>query len=188
MNYIEDIKKYIPYNQQEEKDKQVLLKYIDDFDNILFRENEYAHFSASAWVVNKNRDKVLMIFHNIYNSWAWTGGHADGEDDLLDVAIREVKEETGIINIQPITRNAYALDILPVWGHTKKGKYVSAHQHLNLTYLLEADENEELFIKQDENSGVKWISVEEVTEYSTELCMHKVYLKIIEKMNRKMEI
>lgn len=52
--------------------------------------------TASAWVVNKDRSKVLMIYHNIYNSWSWLGGHADGETDLLAVAIREVREEAGI--------------------------------------------------------------------------------------------
>mgnify|MGYP002237558723 CR=1 FL=1 len=52
--------------------------------------------TASAWVVNKDRSKVLMIYHNIYNSWSWLGGHADGETDLLAVAIREVREEAAL--------------------------------------------------------------------------------------------
>ena len=75
----EQIEKYEPYNEQEKKDKEVMLKYMDTFDNLLTRENEFAHFTASNWIVNKKRTKVLMIYHNIYQSWAWTGGHADGE-------------------------------------------------------------------------------------------------------------
>ena len=90
MSLKEKIQNYKPYNEQEEKDKEIMLKYIDTFDDVLTRNNEFGHFTASAWVVNKERTKVLMIYHNIYNSWAWTGGHADGEDDLLSVAIREV--------------------------------------------------------------------------------------------------
>ena len=90
------IENYNPYNEQEEKDKQTMLKYIHTFDNILTRENEFGHFTASSWVVNKERTKVLMIYHNIYQSWAWTGGHSDGEADLLKVAIKELKEETGV--------------------------------------------------------------------------------------------
>ncbi|MEG1704984.1 MAG: NUDIX hydrolase [Clostridia bacterium] len=184
MNFKEEIINYIPYNAQEEKDKQVMLEYINKFDDILVRTNEIAHMTSSSWIVNKNRDKVLMIFHNIYNSWSWTGGHADGESNFLDVAIKEAKEETSVINIKPITNEIIALDILPVWGHIKRGKYVSSHQHLNVTYLLEADENDELSIKADENSGVKWVPFNEVKYFCSEPEMLKVYNKIAEKIKR----
>ena len=95
------IENYKPYNEQEEKDKQTMLKYIDTFDDLLTRENEFAHFTASSWAVNKEKSKVLMVYHNIYQSWTWTGGHSDGEADLLKVAIKELKEETGIKNVTP---------------------------------------------------------------------------------------
>ena len=78
MNIKEQIEKYIPYNEQEIKDKETILKYMNDFNDLLTRENEYAHFSSSAWVINKNKDKVLWVYHNLYDSWTWTGGHADG--------------------------------------------------------------------------------------------------------------
>ena len=90
-------------------------------DNILTRENAFAHLTSSGFILNENKDKVLMIYHNLYNSWAWTGGHADGEDDLLEVAIKEAKEETGVVNIHPLSTQIMSLDILPVWGHMKKG-------------------------------------------------------------------
>ena len=184
MNYKEQINSYIPYNQQEEKDKEIMLKYIDIFDNILTRENEFGHFTASAWVVNKERTKVLMIYHNIYNSWAWTGGHADGDTDLLYTAISEVKEETGITNVKPIMNDIFSLEIIGINGHQKRGKYVSSHVHLNLTYLLEADENDRLFIKEDENSDVKWIKLDSVKDASSEKWLvENVYNKLNDKLN-----
>jgi len=70
MNLREQIENYKPYNEQEEKDKQTILKYIDTFDDVLTRNNEFGHFTASSWAVNKERTKVLMIYHNIYKSWA----------------------------------------------------------------------------------------------------------------------
>lgn len=186
MNLKEQIQNYRTYNEQEAKDKQTILKYIDTFDDVLTRNNEFGHFTASAWAVNQERTKVLMIYHNIYRSWAWTGGHADGESDLLNVAIRELKEETGVENVKIVSPDIFSLEILTVDGHVKRGNYVSSHVHLNLTYLLEVDENEILKIKEDENSGVKWVKIEDVEKVSNEkwIC-ENIYRKLNEKLRRK---
>lgn len=182
MDWIKIIRKYNPYNEQEEKDKEIILQCIDKFDDILTRDNKIAHVTSSAFVVNKTKDKVLMVHHNIYNSQSWTGGHTDGEKDLLAVAIKEAKEETGVENILPINLEVFSLDILPVLGHIKRGEYVSAHLHLSVAYLVEADENELLIVKADENSDVKWIPIDEVNTYSNEPHMQKVYKKLISKI------
>ena len=163
-----------------------MLKYMDTFDDVLTRNNEIGHFTSSCWIVNKEKTKVLMVYHNIYDSWSWTGGHADGETDLLQTAIREVKEETGVKNVKPVTEDIFSLEVLTVDGHIKRGKYVSSHLHLNLTYLLEVDETEVLKIKEDENSGVKWVKFEDVPNMSEEKWMvENVYNKIIEKVREK---
>lgn len=91
------IEKYIPYNDQEENDKKIMLDCIENFEDVLTRENKLFHFTASNWIVNKEKTKVLMIYHNIYKSWAWTGGHADGDADLQHVALKEAQEETGLV-------------------------------------------------------------------------------------------
>lgn len=182
MKILEQIKKYEAYNEQEEKDKQTMLKFIDTFEDVLTRNNEFGHFTSSAWVVNKEKTKAIMIYHNIYDSWAWTGGHADGEEDLLNVAIKEVCEETGLKNVTPIVEDIFSLEIICVNGHIKKEKYVSSHLHMNLTFLLEADENEELYIKEDENSGVKWFDLEEAVLVSKEPWVKNIYQKIVNRM------
>lgn len=114
------IKEYKPFNEQEEMDKTLILNWIENNENAFLRENTVAHITASAWVVNKDRSKVLMVYHNIYNSWSWLGGHADGETDLLSVAIREVKEEAGISNVRPVSDEIFSLESLTVDGHVKK--------------------------------------------------------------------
>lgn len=184
MELREKIEKYEPYNEQEENDKKIMLKYIDLFDDVLTRDNEFGHFTASAWVVNKERTKVLMIYHNIYKSWAWTGGHADGESNLLETAIRELKEETGVKNVKVLDDDIFSLEIVCVNGHVKRGKHVSSHVHLNLTYLLEADEKEELKIKEDENKGVMWVNIEDVEKVTNEKWIRE---KIYRKLNEKLE-
>ena len=145
----EQLMKYIPYNEQEEKDKEVMISYLNNFDNSLTRENKYGHFTSSAWVLNKEHTKVLMIYHNIYKSWAWPGGHADGEENLLSVAKREVGEETGLTDLTPIKDDIFSLEIITVNGHIERGSYLSSHVHLNVVFLFEADESSVLRIKED---------------------------------------
>ena len=173
----DDIEKFIPYNEQEEVEKRIMLNYIKDFDDVLTRQNEYAHFTSSAFILNKERTKILMIYHNIYKSWAWTGGHSDGDSNLLNVAIKEAKEETGIQKVIPITDKIYSLEIINV------------NVHLNVTYLLEAEENEEIRVKEDENSGVKWIAISEVLNASSEPWVRdRIYSKILNKMKKDLII
>ena len=180
-DYMLRIENYTPFNEQEETDKQLILNWIRNNTNAFSRENTVAHMTASAWVVNPDKSKVLMVYHNIYNSWSWLGGHAGGETDLLAVALREVKEEAGISHISPVSEEIFSLESLTVDGHVKKGKYVPSHLHLNVTYLLEADSEEVVSIKADENSGVAWFSPEEALKKSTEpWFVEHVYAKLIE--------
>ena len=182
---METIKAYQPFNEQEEMDKALILNWIETQENSFSRDNTVAHMTASAWVVNKDRSKVLMVYHNIYHSWSWLGGHADGETDLLAVAIREVKEEAGISSVRPVSEEIFSLESLTVDGHVKRGSYVSSHLHLNVTYLLEADSEEHVSVKEDENSGVAWFSPEEALKKSTEpWFVERVYGKLVEKMKK----
>jgi len=183
MNLRIKIENYLPFNSEEEKDKEIMIKYINTFDDVLTRNNEIGHFTSSCWIVNKDKTKVLMIYHNIYDSWSWTGGHADGDSDLLYVSLKEAKEETGLKNVTPLSEEIFSLEVLGVDGHMKKGKYVASHMHLNVTYLLCADENEKTHIKADENSGVKWFDLDEAVEASNEPYMKKIYGKLNKKLN-----
>ena len=178
--YVDEIRAYTPQNEQEAADQRLILEYIRLFpDNILTRDNEIAHLSSSGFVVNADGTRVLMAHHNIYRVWAWTGGHADGEGDLLSVALREAREETGVEHIRPLSPAIASLDILPVWGHVKRGKWVPSHQHLNVSYLLVADERDALQIREGENSRVGWLPAERLLEYTNEWQMDGVYAKLM---------
>ena len=180
---INQLQSYQSFNEQEEADRQVMLELLQTSDNIFYRTNLLAHFTASAWVINKAHTHVLMAFHNIFQNYAWLGGHADGEEDLLSVALREVKEESGIHTVKPITEGIYSLETIEVNGHEKKGKYVPSHLHLNVTYLLEADDTESLHIKQDENSAVSWFPIDQVLDVVDEPWMvERIYKKLNQKL------
>lgn len=175
----DDITAYRPRCEQEVRDRAVILDFIARNPDAFLRTNLIAHMTASAWVVDREREHVLMVYHNIYNSWSWTGGHADGERNLLSVAVREVREETGVQHILPVTEDIFSLEVLTVDGHEKCGEYVPSHLHLNVTYLLEADKNDTLHICASENSGVRWFTPEEALKASSEpWFVERIYKKL----------
>lgn len=179
----DDILKYEPVNEQETADKEQILRFLDRAETPFLRENKTAHMTASSWIVNADGTKVLMVYHRIYDSWSWTGGHADGEENLLSVAMREAREETGVKSLRLLSDGIFSLEVLTVDGHEKRGEYVPSHLHMNVTYLLEADETEPLKICEDENSGVAWFSTEDALKASTEpWFVERIYKKLNSKM------
>ena len=180
---IAQLEAFSPWNEQEEKDRALILACLNGIESIFTRENTIAHMTASAWVVNPTREKALMAYHNIYNSWSWLGGHADGECDLLAVALREVKEESGLKTVRPLLNKPFSLEALTVDGHVKGGKYISSHLHLNITYLLEADDAQAIAAKPDENKAVGWFSLDEAVAASSEPWFREhIYSKLNDKL------
>lgn len=179
MKIIEEIKKYRPCNAQEQRDQALILDFLEKNGDAFLRSNLLAHMTASSWIVNPERTKTLMVYHNLYDSWSWTGGHADGETDLLSVALREAREETGIEHVRPLSPEIFSLEVLTVDGHEKRGEYVPSHLHMNVTYLLEAEESDTLHVCREENSGVAWFTLEEALKASSEpWFVERIYKKL----------
>ena len=182
MNLYDLIKSYNPVNEQEEADQKEMLQFIEKNPNYLLRDNQIGHFTVSIWTVNKERTKTLMAYHNLYDSWAWIGGHADGEEDLCAVAMRELQEETGVKHARLVSEDILSLETLTVNGHSRKGIWVPGHLHFNLTYLAEAEESEELTAQEGENTAVQWWTFEDALNASTEPWMvENIYKKLIER-------
>lgn len=187
MKIVKDIEKYRPCNEQERHDQALILDFLNRNEDAFLRSNRLAHMTASAWIVNPARTETLMVYHKLYDSWSWTGGHADGETDLLAVALKEAREETGIVHVRPVSGEIFSLEVLTVDGHEKRGEYVSSHLHLNVTYLLEAEESDTLRICKEENSGVAWFTLEEALKASTEpWFVERIYKKLNGKLRMKL--
>ncbi len=179
---IRELQQFIPYNRQEAADRDVMVDFALKNPDCLNRENKIAHFATSRWVVNKEGTKVLMIYHNIYKSWSWAGGHADGESDLMAVAVREIEEETGVTGLVPLRDGIFSVHILTVENHVKKGRFVNSHLHLDVDYLFQADDSLPLRIKEDENSAVGWVDIDKIDSLVNEEKMKPVYRLLCEKM------
>lgn len=182
MDILEQLKRYRPCNRQESADRDEMLRRLEQEEDLFSRGHLSGHFTASAWVVSPDRRQVLMAHHDLYDSWAWLGGHADGQQDLLAVALREVQEESGLTEVRPVSPEIFSLEILPVSGHWKKGCYIPSHLHLNVTYLLEADPTAPLRHRPGENSAVAWFTPEDAVAVSSEPWFQEyIYTKLIEK-------
>ena len=201
---IDDIIKYEPWDEKEAAEKAMILDFLQSNPDALQRSSLAGHMTVSAWVVNPQRTKVLMAYHKLYDSWAWLGGHADGCSDLVSVAVKEACEEAGLApasscadgadgaesagldGVRPVSREVLSLEVLPVSGHVKKGKWVPSHLHYNVTYLLEAPEEAVLKANEEENTGVAWFAFDEALKASKEpWFVEHIYPKLIEKSERK---
>ena len=176
------IESYRPCSEAEARDKELMLYALDHFTDVLSRENPVCHFTASNWITNERLDKILLVHHNIYKHWAWTGGHADGEADLRAVALREAMEETGLQELRPLYDGIFSIQCLTVDHHIKRGKYVASHLHLDCCYLWQAEENAPLHAREGENTGVCWVPIDRVLSVCNEQVMDIVYAKLNEKL------
>ncbi len=135
-----------------------LLKSNDAFH----RTHLPGHITGSAWILNKNKDQTLLVHHAKLNKWVQPGGHADGDENVLQVALREAEEETGLKNFN-ITPTIFDIDI-----HTiPDRKDFPEHQHYDIRYLLEADVSE-LIIVSEESRDVKWIPLNKLEDFTLE--------------------
>ena len=182
--WAEPIARFRAGDEREAQEQRMILEMIDRLgDAILTRESEIAHMTESSIIVSPDRRRTLMAFHRIYNSWAWTGGHADGERDFEAIARREAQEETGISGLRRLGDGIASIEILPVWAHVRRGRSVGSHLHLNVSYLFEADDGGPLSVREDENSAVGWLDVDRLGESVSEPPMLPVYERLLRRAN-----
>jgi len=183
-NAIKEIQDFIPSCEQEEVDKKIFLEVLQSDCNCFVRENLLFHFTSSAWVMNETKTHALCAFHNIYQEWSWLGGHCDGDENFLRVIEKEITEESGIKDFRLYANGIFSLETMAVHAHTKNGKYVPGHIHLNVTYAFIADDKCATRIAEGENTDVAWKLFDELIKSQSHGNSETVYQKIADKIKR----
>lgn len=145
------LENYTSEYHEESITKAMMLDLLTNCDDCFLRSCRVGHFTASAFLLNKNMTHVCLMHHTKLNKWVQLGGHCDGDPDVLNVAIREAQEESGIKNIKPIIADIFDLDIHLIPHNTKE----EAHYHFDIRFLLHAYDDDTL-IKNHESQDLKW--------------------------------
>lgn len=153
--------------------------FADRFIKLLAHADAYqrthlpGHITGSGWILNESKDQTLLVHHAKLNKWVQPGGHADGDENILAVAVREAQEETGIIhfNIHP---TLFDIDI-----HTIPARAdFPQHEHYDIRFVLEAIPNQTIVVS-DESHDVKWIRLRDLEQFTTERSVLRMRDKIL---------
>ena len=154
--------------------------FISDFLSLLNAPTCYerthlpGHITGSAWITTRERDYVLLVHHAKLNRWLQPGGHADGDENVLRVALREAEEETGLQNFRIISELPFDVDIHVI----PERKDFPAHQHYDVRFLMEASREERIVVSEESND-VKWIRLSELESYTTEESVLRMKAKLL---------
>ena len=176
MKSLDTLIQYYIKSFPEENAATRMLDFYRNVPNCFQKDNQIGHFTGSAWVVSPDRTQILMTHHKKLNMWLQLGGHADGSEDLINVAMREAKEESGFENFILVSDKIFDLDIHEIPATSADTKHI----HYDVRFLLEADpENNEIIIS-DESHDVRWIHLDEVLNRNSEDSMKRMVDKTID--------
>lgn len=164
---IEQLNTYTPFDELEGLHVQQLQKFLGESKNAYDRSNLVAHVVAEAWIVNPNRDHVVLVEHTLSKVWLPPGGHCDGNPDVLAGAMREAQEETGLTNLLPLLNgNIFDINVGSVPTRERHGRNEPVHLHFDVCYAFEAPENAPLTIS-DESTDLRWVALDDISNLPT---------------------
>lgn len=166
---------YTPFNTEEQAMHQRLTQFVRDHAQCFERSLKIGHITGSAWIVNADRSKVLMIHHRKLDRWLQPGGHSDGDSNTLNVALREAQEETCLQNIQPVSEAIFDIDIHTIPGRGDEPE----HEHFDVRFMLQAND-EDRIARMEETNDIAWMDLDEVLAHAGEASI----VRMLEKTRR----
>ncbi len=140
------------------------------------RDHLPGHITGSSWIVNNDGTKVLLVKHAALHKWLQPGGHADGDENVFRVALREANEETGLEKLTPVGTGFLDIDIHAI--PARKDLSFPQHDHYDVRFLFQADERDELKIS-DESTDLQWIELKDLEEFNAERSILRLRNKLV---------
>lgn len=158
---IKQLSDYQSFNEEEEDYRLSMLRLLQTEKDCFHRHLLHGHFTGSAFIINTDCEKVLLLHHRKLDKWLQPGGHADGDENIARVAEREAWEETGLKNIRLLQPTIFDLDIHTIPARKNEPE----HLHYDIRFLFVADSSEPLLLNS-ESKALAWLPLEEVAEQS----------------------
>ena len=157
---------------------ETLVRFVETEQSCFDRTLQIGHVTGSAWIVDRSHTKALLTHHLKLDRWLQLGGHADGDPDVLRVAMREAREESGIEHIRPVSEAIFDVDVHPIPARGMEPR----HLHYDVRFLLEADSEAPLVIS-GESKDLAWMSLTEIAHVTTERSISRMVTKSLERWN-----
>jgi len=171
---IQELEAYIPYDETESRHKDTILEFLSSCKNCFERTNLAGHITGSAFLLNKDKTKILLMHHKKLNKWLQFGGHADSSTDILGVAIREAQEESGIQDITPLYTTIFDVDDHVIPANATKSE--PKHHHYDIRYVLTT--SQEQFATNRESMELKWVELDKAENYIHSESSKRVIVKL----------
>ncbi len=147
---------HTPADATEEAMLQNTIQFVNQHPDCFERTLLVGHITGSAWIVDKTRTMTVLVHHRKLNRWFQPGGHCDGDSDVLNVAMKEAQEETGLF-VKPVDNRIFDVDVHLI----PERKNEPAHYHYDIRFMLEADPMQAFQIST-ESKELRWVSLENV--------------------------
>lgn len=163
---------YVPKDTQEQEYKRRTISFVTAHKDCFKRSLATGHITASAWLINNDSSRALLMHHAKLDRWFQLGGHCDGKSNVLAVAIKEAQEESGITGIEPVSTEIFDIDI-----HTiPESKEVPAHEHYDIRFLLRVN-SDETIVQNSESKELRWINKEKCSLPTKERSVERMFNK-----------
>lgn len=169
---IQQLERYKAYDTEEDEMRKRMVRFVSQNENCFDRSLLIGHCTGSAWVVNQNHSKVLLIHHAKLQKWLQPGGHCDGSSNVYEVALKELQEETGLSPVKHL-KTIFDVDI-----HTiPERKGIPQHEHFDIRYLFEIDDNQSI-VQNHETNAIQWIDIDKIDQLTSERSVIRMAQKI----------
>lgn len=168
------LNEYKPIDLEDKQQQEEIISFVNKNEKCFERELEIGHITGSAWIIDNNYNSILLNNHKKLNTWMQFGGHADGENDILEVTKKEVFEETGLKFISLIYDGIFNLDVHEI----PQFKDIAPHKHYDIQFLFSTDISAKIEINFEESNEIKWVKIEDVNQYTTDPAAQKMLRKV----------